>query len=276
MSDMNGTVDHHAARGTAHGPADPVDQAETLPVRQISSYDLRDALRLGYADFLAKPSHVAFIALIYPIAGVVLAQLTVSYDIFPLLFPLLGGFALLGPFAAIGLYEISRRREKGLDTSWRHAFAVLRSPAIASIFTLGAMLAGLFVTWLLSAWLLYRWLMGPVAPASAEAFLTQLFTTTNGWTLIVVGNALGALFAIAAFALTVVAFPLMLDRHVGVGTAVQTSIAAVEANPATMLAWGLIVTGLLVLGILPVLVGLVVVMPILGHATWHLYRRVVV
>lgn len=275
MSDANGTL-HHPPHGAAHGPGDAVERAETLPVRTISTGDLRDALRLGYADFVAKPSHIAFIALIYPIAGIVLAQLTVSYNIFPLLFPLLGGFALLGPFAAIGLYEISRRRERGLDTSWRHAFAVLRSPAIASIFTLGAMLMGLFVAWLLTAWLLYRWLMGPIPPASIEDFLTRLVTTMDGWTLIVVGNAVGALFAITAFALTVVAFPLMLDRHVGVGTAVQTSIAAVEANPGPMLVWGLIVTGLLVAGILPVIVGLVVVMPILGHATWHLYRRVVV
>ena len=104
MSDANGTL-HHPPHGAAHGPGDAVERAETLPVRTISTGDLRDALRLGYADFVAKPSHIAFIALIYPIAGIVLAQLTVSYNIFPLLFPLLGGFALLGPFAAIGLYD---------------------------------------------------------------------------------------------------------------------------------------------------------------------------
>lgn len=268
MADIDST---HPRMSSMHaaGPA------EALPVRALALSDIGDALRRGYADFLAQPSHLLFIALIYPVAGIVIAQLTVSYNIFPLLFPLLGGFALLGPFAAVGLYEISRRRELHINSSWLHAFAVLKSPAIRPIATLGGLLTGLFITWLLSAWVLYRWLMGSVPLTSAESFLVPLFTTVNGWTLIIVGNALGLLFAIAAFSLTVISFPLMLDRHVDVGTAVRTSIAAVEASPRAMMCWGLTITALLVLGTLPVLVGLMVVMPILGHASWHIYRKVV-
>ncbi len=248
---------------------------DALPVREIGVSDIADALRRGYADFMAQPSHLLFIALIYPIAGIVLARLTVSYNIFPLLFPLLSGFALLGPFAAIGLYEISRRRELGMDTSWRHALDVLKSPGIGQIALLGAGLTGMFLVWLFSAWIIYRWLMGDVPLTSAESFLVPLLTTVNGWTLIVLGNSLGLLFAIIVFSISVVAFPLMLDRHVDVGTAVRTSIAAVEASPRVMMYWGLTITALLVLGSLPVLVGLIVVMPVLGHASWHLYRRVV-
>ena len=244
-------------------------------IKTITTRDLREALRRGWEDFLAQPSHLVFIAVIYPVAGILLAQLTVSYNIFPLLFPLLSGFALIGPFAAIGLYEVSRRREKGLDSSWSHALEVLRSPSIGQIVLLGAMLTGLFLAWLFSAWFLYRGILGLPADVSTTDFLRAVFTTADGWIMIVIGNSLGLLFAIAAFAISVVSFPLIIDRHVDAPTAIRTSIAAVEANPRVMMYWGLMVTGLLVLGCLPVLVGLVVVMPVLGHATWHLYRKVV-
>lgn len=244
-------------------------------IRKITTRDLRDALWRGWEDFLAKPSHLVFLALIYPIAGVLIGHLTVTYNIFPLLFPLLGGFALLGPFAAIGLYEISRRRELGIDSSWAHALDVLKSPAIGSIALLGAMLTGLFITWLFSAWFIYRGLLGLDPDVSTQDFLRAVLTTFDGWVMIVVGNSLGLLFAILAFSISVVSFPLMLDKHVDTATAVRTSVAAVEANPRVMMIWGLTVAGLLVLGCLPVLVGLVVVMPVLGHATWHLYRKVV-
>lgn len=244
-------------------------------VRAITTSDLRDALWRGYEDFKAQPSHILFVALIYPVAGVVLAQLTVSYNIFPLLFPLIAGFALLGPFAAIGLYEISRRRESGMDSSWGHAFALFRSRSIGTITALGAILTGLFLSWLIIAWLLYSWLLGDAPLTSVEAFMTDVLTTVNGWTLIVIGNALGALFAITAFSISVISFPLIIDKHVDLATAVRTSVCAVETNPRVMLIWGLMITGLLVLGCLPVLVGLIIVMPILGHATWHLYRKVV-
>ncbi|WP_293802164.1 DUF2189 domain-containing protein [uncultured Bosea sp.] len=244
-------------------------------IKAITTRDLLEALRRGWEDFLAQPSHLVFIAVIYPVAGILLAQLTVSYNIFPLLFPLLAGFALIGPFAAIGLYEISRRREKGLDSSWIHAFEVLRSPSIRQILMLGAMLTGLFIAWLFSAWFLYRGILGLPADVSTADFLRAVFTTADGWIMIVIGNSLGLLFAILAFSISVVSFPLIIDRHVDAPTAIRTSIAAVEANPRVMMYWGLMVTGLLVLGCLPVLVGLIVVMPVLGHATWHLYRKVV-
>lgn len=265
MADIGSHLDDHT-----HSPAPALPRIHTITTR-----DLRDALRRGWEDFKAQPSHLAFIALIYPVAGVLLAHLTVSYNIFPLLFPLLGGFALLGPFAAIGLYEISRRRERGLDSSWEHAFALVRSPAIGQIGLLGAMLTGLFVGWLFSAWFIYRSLLGLPPDVTTADFLRAVFTTFDGWVMVVVGNSVGLLFAILAFSMSVVAFPHIIDRRVDVATAVKTSIAAVEHNPRVMMVWGLMVTGLLVLGCLPMLIGLIVVMPVLGHATWHLYRKVV-
>jgi uncharacterized membrane protein len=248
----------------------------TVPrIRSVTTQDLVEALRRGWSDFKAQPSHLVFIALIYPVAGVLLGQLTVSYNIFPMLFPLLGGFALLGPFAAIGLYEVSRRREAGLDSSWNHALDVTKSPAIWQIAMLGAMLTGLFVAWLVSAWLIYNSLLGLPADVSTGEFLRAVFTTMDGWVMIIVGNSLGLLFAIVAFAISVVSFPMIIDRHVDAATAIKTSLAAVEANPRVMMIWGLIVTGILVLASIPVLVGLVIAMPVLGHATWHLYRKLV-
>jgi uncharacterized membrane protein len=250
--------------------------ATALPVRKIGFGDLRAALSSGAEDFWAKPSHVVFLALIYPIAGLVLARVIVGYDVLPLLFPLAAGFALVGPFAAIGLYEISRRREKGIDTSWLHAFAVLRSTSRASLLALGAVLLAVFFLWLALAWLIYALTLGTEMPTSVADFAYDVVATPGGWALILIGNAVG--FVLAAFVLTisVVSFPLILDRHVGVARAVRTSIAAVRENPVPMAAWGLIVAVGLVIGMLPLFVGLALVLPILGHATWHLYRRVVV
>lgn len=251
------------------------DAAAQPRIRTITTHDLVEALRRGWDDFKAKPSHLVFLALIYPIAGALLAQLTVTYNVIPLLFPLVAGFALLGPFAAIGLYEISRRRERGMNYSWGHAFAILKSPSIGHITQLGAILTGLFVTWMGAAWYIYRSFLELDRNATAADFLRTTLTTSDGWVMMIVGNSVGLLFAIVAFSISVVSFPMMIDKRVDAPTAIRTSVAAVEANPRVMMIWGLMVTGLLVLGSLPVLVGLIVVMPVLGHATWHLYRRVV-
>lgn len=246
-----------------------------LVVRKIGFADLKDAIAKGVDDFMAMPTHVILLSVIYPIVGLLLARLSFGYDMMPILFPLAAGFALLGPFAAIGLYELSRRREEGLDTSWKHAFEVARSSSADAIFALALMLVILFVAWLAVAQALYQSLFGYGPPDSIRQFLNQVFTTREGWTLIIVGNAIGFLFAVAAFSISVVSFPLLLDHDVGAVVAVHTSIKAVLLNPIVMAAWGLFIAIALVIGALPFFVGLAVVMPILGHASWHLYRKVV-
>jgi uncharacterized membrane protein len=246
-------------------------------VRRIGVRDIRDALAAGLADFGAARTDVVLLCVIYPVAGLIFARLAFGYGVIPLLFPLIAGFALVGPFAAIGLYELSMRRERGAEVSWADAFGVFRSPSLPAILRLGLMLTGLFLLWLVVAEGLYDITLGPDQPVSAGGFFHDVFHTWRGWALIVFGVGIGFLFAVTAMAISVVSFPLMLDREdVTVETAIGTSLRAVRANKGVMAVWGMVVAGLLVLGSIPLLIGLAIVMPVLGHATWHLYRRLVV
>jgi uncharacterized membrane protein len=254
----------------------PTSPTADMPVvRIIGTRDLKDALTKGFNDFMAMPTQVVFLCLIYPIAGLLLGRLAFGYEVFPIFYMLASGFALIGPFAAIGLYELSRRREAGLDTSWHHAFDVVHSPSFKAILGLGALLMLLLAVWVGVAQWIYEANFGVREPASPVAFAKSLFTTREGLRFLTIGNTVGLFFALLAFALSAVSFPLMLDRNVGIAVAITTSIKAVVMNPLTMLLWGLIVAGALFLGSLPFLVGLAIVMPVLGHATWHLYRRVI-
>ncbi len=248
----------------------------TLPIiRRIAPSDLVEALAKGFDDFAAMPSHAVFLCVIYPLLGVLLISLSLGHAMLPLAFPLAAGFALVGPLAAIGLYELSRRREAGLDTSSIHALDVRHSPSLGAIVTLGLLLMAIFLIWLAVAEAIYTANFGYAAPASIRQFAIDLFDTSAGWNLIIVGTGVGFLFAVLVLVISAVSFPLLLDRDVGAAVALLTSIRAVVANPATMALWGLIVAALLAIGSLPFLLGLTVIMPVLGHATWHLYRKVV-
>jgi len=251
------------------------DSSQALPmVRKIGMRDLEDALAKGIDDFRAIPTHVIFLSLIYPVGALVVAQLTLN-DLAHLFFPLAAGFALIGPLAAIGLYELSRRRELGLGLWWTHAFDVRHSRSIRGILTLGVLLIVIFLLWIAVAHAIYIATFGQAPPESIANFIRQVFTTPQGWTLIVVGNGVGFLFAVMVLMIGVVSFPLMLDRNVGAGTAMLTSARVVLRNPVTMAVWGLIIAGLLLIGSVPLFIGLAVVMPVLGHSSWHLYRKVV-
>jgi uncharacterized membrane protein len=252
-----------------------LDASQAIPiVRKITTADLKDALVKGIDDFRAMPTHAIFLSLIYPVGAIVVAQLTLN-DLFHLFFPLAAGFALIGPVAALGLYELSRRRELGTGSSWTHAFGVLRSRSLVGIVTLGVLLVVTFLLWVAFCQAIYVATFGIAPPASIPNFLRQIFTTREGWTLVVVGNGVGFLFAVFVLMISAISFPLLLDRNVGAGVAILTSVRVMLTNPVTMALWGLIIAVLLVIGSLPLFIGLAVVMPVLGHSTWHLYRKVV-
>ena len=254
------------------------EEARSAPlpaVRRISIADLQEALTKGIDDFQAYRTDVIFLVLVYPVIGLLLSWLTVGNNALPLLFPLASGFALIGPVTALGLYEMSRRREKGATVDWLDAFGVAQSPAFGAAVLLGIGLLGIFALWLAAAYSIFHIAFGPEQPASITAFARDVFTTSEGWWMIAAGMGVGFIFAVLVLMISVVSFPLLLDRDVGLYRAVITSVRAVAKNPAVMAAWGLVVACGLALGSLPAFIGLIFVVPILGHATWHLYRKVV-
>jgi uncharacterized membrane protein len=258
----------HILTGANTSPARPI-------VRRITPSDLFHALASGVDDFMAMPSHAIFLCVIYPVLGLLMIGIALGGTMLPLAFPIAAGFALIGPLAAIGLYELSRRREAGLDSSSSRAFDVLHSPSLGAIVALGLLLMAIFLLWLVMAEAIYIANFGYAPPASIGQFVKDVFTTPAGWKLIVVGTGIGFLFAVAALSIGAISFPLLLDRDVGAAVALATSIRVVAENPVTMALWGFIVAALLVIGSIPFFLGLTVVMPVLGHATWHLYRRAV-
>lgn len=254
----------------------PLEAADELPVvRRITTSDVFSALSRGIDDFRAMPTHVIFLCLIYPVVGLLMGRLAFGNDILPLIYPMAAGFALLGPFVAVGMYEMSRRRALGLATTWDHMFDVLRSPSLAAIVGIGGLLLIVFAVWVAVANAIYVAYLGPDEPASVRQFLHDVLQTRDGWNMIVAGNIAGLCFAVVAMALSVVSLPLLVDRNVGVAVALTTSLKAVVRNPVAMALWGLIVAMALLIGAVPLLIGLAVVVPVLGHATWHLYRAVI-
>ncbi|MFC2969158.1 DUF2189 domain-containing protein [Acidimangrovimonas pyrenivorans] len=252
------------------------DRDEARPrVRRIGSADVFGALRQGLADFAALRTDVVFLCLVYPVIGAALVWLALNRDLLPLVFPLMSGFALIGPVAAVGLYEMSRKREETGQAVWADAFGVLASPRFGAIFILGLALFGLFLVWMVVAGGLYAATLGPEPPVSAAAFLRDVTTTDPGQTMVFVGVLVGLGFAALVLMVSLVSFPLLLDRDVGLPVAVVTSIRVARKNPGPVALWGLIVVAGLAVGVVTALLGLAIVLPVLGHATWHFYRRAV-
>ncbi len=273
IAGATGRGSHYLGEGVGElGREDP-GMIETRPLH-IS--DLKAALKSGMEDFGALRTDVMFIVVLFPVIGMLLFWFALNRDLVHLLFPMVAGFALLGPVSAIGLYEMSRRRELGLQTGWSDAFQVMGSPSFVPLVVLGLYLAVIFVVWMFVAQVLYAMTLGAEGPSSVGAFLGDVFGTAAGWTMMIVGTAIGFVFALCVLAISLVSFPLLVDRHVGLPTAVVTSVRIARNNPVTVAVWGLIVVALLGVGIATLFIGLIVVLPILGHATWHLYRRAVV
>ncbi|MDO6416244.1 DUF2189 domain-containing protein [Sphingomonas sp. BIUV-7] len=260
----------------ALNPTGSVSSPSAQPaVRRIGPDDLHWALQSGWQDFVAKRGDVLFVALLYPAIGLITAVIALKSSLLPFFFPLAAGLSILGPIVASGFYELARRREQNEPAGWSHFLDPLLSDRRNGIVGLAAMMVGLFAIWLAVAWALYAATLGQLEPVGAAGFVSLLFTTADGWMLIIFGNAAGALIAAATLVLTLVSAPMLVDRPVSVDLAVRTSLRAAAMNPGATARWGATVAALLLLGSIPVFIGLAIVLPVLGYATWHLYTRIV-
>jgi uncharacterized membrane protein len=244
-------------------------------IRRIGFGDLVDALSAGLRDFQAYPAFGLFFGAVYALGGLVILACSVQWDLLYLVYPLAAGFALIGPFVAVGLYEVSRLRERGEQPSWRSLFGAIVSQGGKEISWMAFVTVFLFIIWMYQVRLLIAVFFGlhGLPPGS---FPTVLFTTAEGLAFLAVGHVIGAVLAVVTFSLTVVSFPLLLDREVDFVTAMITSVRSVVSNPVPMLGWAACVSLLLLVAALPMFLGIVVVLPVLGHTTWHLYRKLVV
>jgi len=263
-----------AANGAKISHAVPVPTPHDIEVRALTSSDLMDALRLGFDDFKAKPSHMFVLGLLYPFAAAIAAGAALDHNFVPLLFPIATGFALTGPFAAVVLYEISRRRERGQDFTWLETGAVFKAASSRAVAILGLALFAAFGLWLVTAQAIFNAAMDGISTSTLFEFLQYVLTTSQGWALIIFGNAAGFVFAAIVLASNVVSFPMLLDRNVGAPAAVATSLRVTAASPFTIALWGLIIAGSMLIGFVTV-IGMAVILPVIGHASWHVYRKAV-
>jgi uncharacterized membrane protein len=249
--------------------------ATKIPVRRISGEDLRWSLRQGLGDFQAMRGDLVFAGLIYTFIGIAAAVMTTNGPLMPFFFPVVAGVGLLGPVSAVGFYELARRREDGLESGWKHFIDVRNRPSVDDMGIVAGLLLGIFALWLIAAGVLYVALFGWVTPTSITGFFGSVFTTPRGWALILIGAAIGAVFGWVVLAISVASLPLLVDCDVGAAEAVSASWRAAHANKSEMVRWGLTVVVLLVLGSIPLFVGLAFVLPWLGYSTWHLYTRLI-
>ncbi len=256
--------------------ASPHERERITPkIRSIGAEDLHWALREGWSDFREMRGDIIFAGLIYPTVALLAAALALGGEMVPIIFPLGAAFSLLGPLIAIGFYEMARRRESGLEVGWGHFLDPLRGRNRTQIFGLAISLLVIALAWLFIANATYEGTVGHLHPAGIGEFLSMLFTTPEGWRMIIFGNIAGLAFALVTLVTMLVSFPMLVDKNVHASDAVETSLRASFANPVTTLRWGLYVAVLLALGCVPLFLGLAVVLPLLGYASWHLYMRLV-
>ena len=250
------------------GKSDPV-------VRPIKASDVAEALGQGLRDFQAAPFYGLMFGGFYAAGGILIVSCLTVLGVSYLAYPLAAGFALLGPFVAIGLYEVSRRREAGeRPPSLRELIGTIKSRS--EIGWMAFVTLFIFIMWMYQVRLLMALFLGlNVSFSTLQQFLTTVLTTNQGLIFLIAGNLDGAVLSALLFSLTVVSFPLLLDREVDFVTAMITSVRAVAASPVPMLGWAAVVVVLMIVSALPFFLGLLVTLPVLGHATWHLYRCIV-
>jgi uncharacterized membrane protein len=245
-------------------------------VRAIGLADINEAWTQGLRDFRAAPAYGIVFGGFYAVGGIIIVVGLIALGLGHLAYPLAAAFAMIGPFAAVGLYEVSRRREAGLPLSWDAVLGAVFRHGNGQLAWMGLVTVLFFVVWMYLVQILVALFLGTHSFATFDDFLVALTMTPRGILFLLLGNAIGALLSIVLFSLTFVSFPLLLDRDVDVVTAMITSVRAVMASPLPAIGWAIVIVLLLIVACLPFFLGLFVVLPILGHTTWHLYRKIVV
>ena len=253
-------------------------QAAPQPKMRINHLDMKDvraALADGFADFRRYPVFGLFFGGIYALGGLFIVVVLSLYHLPWMIIPVAIGFPLIGPFVAVGLYEISRRHERGEPISWRGILTEVFRQRERQLSWMAFVVLFVFWIWIYQVRLLLALFLGFKIPASLAAFATIVTTTPEGMLFLLVGTIVGGVIATVLFSLTVISMPLLLDQEIDFVTAMLTSIRTVIENPMAMLTFGLVVAATAVISMLPLFAGLFVALPVLGHATWHLYRRAI-
>ncbi len=261
----------------ANEVTEPAPQPYQMPqVRPIGFRDLKEVLALGWRDFWQAPLFGVFFGGVYTLGGILIAYVLIQLKISMLVFPMVFGFALIGPFIATGLYEISRRLEKNVPLTWGDILGVVWHQHRRELGWMAFVMLFIFWIWMYQSRTLVAVFFGTKGFATMQGFIEAVFTTSNGLIFLLVGHMVGAAISMVLFTLTVVSCPILLEREIDFVTAMITSVRAVTTSPIVMLSWGVFVVLAVILSAVPAFLGLLIVLPVLGHATWHLYRRVVV
>jgi uncharacterized membrane protein len=264
----NSTVD--VPNASANGG----NKAANVEIQTLSFDDLVESLGAGLQDFRAAPLYGLFFGACYVLGGWLIIAMLWKLNLPFFAYPLAMGFVLVAPFFASGLYEVSRRLEVGEPLSWPAILGAFRGPEKRDLRWMALVTGFSMVLWMDIAAILFFGFMG--FQDFGPDFFTNLFTTPSGLLFLLIGNTAGALIAAAVFSISVISFPMLFDRDIDFVTAMVTSVKTVEKNPRVMFIWALIIGALMLLSLLSALVGLIIIVPVLGHATWHLYRRTIV
>jgi len=242
-------------------------------IQAISTEDIWEALRLGWQDFARAPSFGFFFSAVYVVGGMAMVYILAITGKTWAVLPIALGFPLIGPFAAVGLYEVSRRLQKGEPLNWGEILGVVFREKDRQMPSIAAIILIFFLFWNFLAHMIFALFMGLSVMTNVTSTF-DVYLTSNGLTMLAVGSIVGGILAFLLFSITVICLPLLLDREVDFVTAMITSFNAVLQNIFPMMIWAAVIVVLLVIGMLPAFLGLLVVLPLLGHSTWHLYQRV--
>lgn len=252
------------------------DEYAMPEVNALEFEDLKACLSKGVADFLNAPMIGFFFGGIFAFGGILIVQSFYVWEKGWMIYPMIVGFPLIGPFIAVGLYEVSRRLEQGLPLRWGEILSVISLQKSRQIPYMAFVILFIFWIWMYQVRLLIAIILGRMSFPSLDAFIKIITTTPEGWTFIIVGHIVGACFSLLLFSITVISIPLMMDRDIDLVTAMITSVKTVMKSPVVMICWGIFIAGTLFLSIVPLFLGLLISLPILGHASWHVYKKAVV